>query len=379
MTNFWWNNAQRLVDTLEADGYLADPHWRQAFIETPRHLFLPAFFHPLPDGRWRAADTGSPDYWESVYSDTTLTTQLNGAITPTPNTEPLAGEATSSSTQPSLMAAMLDALSLAGSERVLEIGTGTGYNAALLSHRLGADKVTSVEVDPTVSAVARQRLNLAGHQPTTVVGDGQQGWGSGAPYDRLIATVSVPGVPAAWLSQVRDGGVIVVSLWRDLGGGPLVRLNVDDGIAQGLFLPEAGGFMPVRSVAKARQALSIAAKQTGVSRPATVPGEVLHEPEIALWIALRVPVVTWLGFTPEEGGLQTWLFAAGGSWSMLDTTAGTVEQFGSRRLWDEVEHVYSLWEKAGRPTRGRLGLTATSTGQHSFWLDDPSNIQWRHS
>lgn len=376
MTNLWWNNAQRFLAGLEADGYLTDPHWRQAFAETPRHLFLPAFFHPLPDGRWQPVGADSPDYWETVYSDTTLTTQLNGSIGPEPGTGPLVGEATSSSTQPSLMALMLDALRLDGGERVLEIGTGTGYNAALLAHRLGADKVTSVEVDPVVSAAARDRLSLAGHRPTVVVGDGRQGWETGAPYDRLIATVSVPDVPLVWLSQVRDGGVIVVSLWRDLGGGPLVRLDVNDGTAQGFFLPEAGGFMPVRSVTKAGQALSIAARQTGESRAAAMSGEALNDPEIGLWLALRVPGVSWLGFTPEGSGYQIWLFASDGSWSMLDTTTGKVEQFGPRRLWDEIEHVFSQWAAAGRPTRDRLGLTVTPTGEHRFWLDEPGNVQW---
>ena len=378
MTNLWLDNARSLVDELQADGYLTDPHWRQAFAETPRHLFLPAFFRALPDGRWQAVDADFPDYWATVYADTTLTTQLDGGISPDPSAGPLTGEGTSGSTQPSLMALMLDALRLQCAERVLEIGTGTGYNAALLSHRLGADRVTSVEVDPVVSAAARECLDTAGYRPTLVVGDGHDGWPTGAPYDGLIATVSVASVPAVWLSQVRDGGVIVVSLWRDLGGGPLVRLDVNEGTAQGFFLAEAGGFMPVRSVTKAAQALTAAAKQSGsgATRSAVVPGAMLHEPEVGLWLALRVSGVTWLGLTDNDGDEQTWMFASDGSWSVLDSMNNEVEQYGPRRLWDEIERTHGQWNAAGQPTRDRLGLTVTATGEHRFWVDNPENVMW---
>lgn len=209
----------RFLAGLEAGGYLSDPAWRQALGEVPRHVFLPAFFLSLPDGRWQAIDASHPDYWGRVYADTTLTTQLDGMIGPDPDGGPQVGTGTSSSTQPGLMALMLDALRLSGGERVLEIGTGTGYNAALLAHRLGARNVASVEVDPSVAEQARQRLAAAGYRPAVVTGDGELGWPDGGRFDRLIATVSVPEVPSAWLRQVRDGGLIVVSLWRDLGGG----------------------------------------------------------------------------------------------------------------------------------------------------------------
>lgn len=122
------------------------------------------------------------------------------------------GEGTSSSTQPSLMAHMLHALDLTGSERVLEVGTGTGYNAALLSHRLGNDRLTTIEVGPHVTELARERLSVSGYEPDVRCGDGAAGWADAAPYDRVIATVSFPHVPRAWIDQTRDGGLIVTSL-----------------------------------------------------------------------------------------------------------------------------------------------------------------------
>ncbi|WP_431726937.1 ATP-grasp peptide maturase system methyltransferase [Verrucosispora sp. TAA-831] len=376
MTEQLSGHIPRFLSGLEADGYLSDPLWSEAFGEVPRHVFLPAFFLPLPDGRWQAIDAAHPDYWRMVYADTTLTTQLDGMVSPDPAGGPLAGTGTSSSTQPGLMALMLDALRLSGGERVLEIGTGTGYNAALLSHRLGAQNVTSVEVDPVVADSARQRITACGYRPTLVTGDGEQGWRENAPYDRLIATVSVPAVPPTWLAQVRDGGVIVVSLWRDLGGGPLVRLEVNGGSGQGFFLAQSGGFMPVRAADRAPAALSTAVKQTGTTRPTRHPSVVLHHADAGLWLALRVPEVTWLGFTPNGGNEQMWLFASDGSWAAVDDTAGQVEQYGQRDLWDEIESVFDWWRDAGAPTRDRLGLTVTDTGEHRFWLDSPDAVVW---
>jgi protein-L-isoaspartate O-methyltransferase len=115
----------RLATHLADEGHLPDPVWQAAFAQVPRHLFVPRFFLPTPDGRWQPVDAGHPDYLGSVYADTTLTTQLDGAIDPMPGRGPVAGVGTSSSTQPSLMAFMLHALQLTGDERVLEVGTAS--------------------------------------------------------------------------------------------------------------------------------------------------------------------------------------------------------------------------------------------------------------
>src|SRR5262245_38499118 len=106
MTEQRSEDIARFLAGLEADGYLSDPAWKQAFGAVPRHVFLPAFFLPLPDGRWQAIDASHPDYWANVYADTTLTTQLDGTASPDPDGGPLAGTGTSSSTQPGLMASM---------------------------------------------------------------------------------------------------------------------------------------------------------------------------------------------------------------------------------------------------------------------------------
>jgi protein-L-isoaspartate(D-aspartate) O-methyltransferase len=103
---------------------------------------------------------------------------------------------------------------------------------------------------------------------------------------------------------------------------------------------------------------------------------VLRHPDAGLWIALLVEDATWLGFTPEGGRDQLWVFTPDGSWAMIENATMTVEQHGPRRLWEEVEAADQRWVDAGKPTRDRMGLTVTKSGLHQFWLDEPDNVQW---
>jgi protein-L-isoaspartate(D-aspartate) O-methyltransferase len=156
-----------------------------ALRDVPRHLFLPG----LPP--------------ESAYRDDAIVTKRDAD-----------GQPISSSSQPAIMAIMLDQLELAPGQRVLEIGAGTGYNAALMSHIVGSDgAVVSVDIDSEVAAQAREHLASAGYQDVTVVAaDGAAGYPPSAPYDRVIATVGVSDLAPPWLDQLSPGGRIVVPL-----------------------------------------------------------------------------------------------------------------------------------------------------------------------
>ncbi len=107
-----------------------------------------------------------------VYRDAAIVTRR----------DPASGAATSSSSQPAIMAVMLEMLGLRPGGRELEVGSGTGYNAALLAHLAGpGGSVTSVEIDRDVAGEARNALLAAGSPARVVVGDGRTGWPDGAP------------------------------------------------------------------------------------------------------------------------------------------------------------------------------------------------------
>jgi len=113
--------------------------------------------------------------------------------------------------QPYMVALMTDLLQLTGEERVLEIGTGSGYQAALLAEL--AKEVFSVERFESLAGRARSVLAGLGYENVTiVVGDGTLGYPNRAPYDRVIVTAAAPRIAQPWLDQLKDGGRLVLPL-----------------------------------------------------------------------------------------------------------------------------------------------------------------------
>ncbi|MGH3930494.1 MAG: rRNA adenine N-6-methyltransferase family protein, partial [Pseudonocardiaceae bacterium] len=156
---------RRLVDQLAANGSVRSREVRRAFAEVPRENFVPRFHHNHSAGRrWvDGTDPRQRDEWlRAVYADEVLVVQTR----PAPDLVDPGGAPTSSSSMPSVMAGMLEVLDLRPGQRVLEIGTGTGYNAALLCHLVGAENLVSVELDPGLADSARDALSRIGLHPT---------------------------------------------------------------------------------------------------------------------------------------------------------------------------------------------------------------------
>ncbi|MGH3995296.1 MAG: methyltransferase domain-containing protein, partial [Pseudonocardiaceae bacterium] len=209
----WRERARRLVDRLTADGDLHTPGWREALLAVPRHAFVPRYYEldnntrPATWKRHEPSDEASTARWlELVYSPTTLVTALADYAGRGVQTGVV------SSTKPDLMIRMLEVLQVADGMRALEIGTGTGYNAALLCHRLGQDNVCSIDIDPALITDARARLAGLGYHPALVAADGAEGLAGHAPFDRIIATCSVRAIPPAWIHQLAPGGLLLVHL-----------------------------------------------------------------------------------------------------------------------------------------------------------------------
>ena len=188
----WTGRAATLCDELVTAGKLTSPEWQAAVLAVPRHEFVPEFYErgtePMRPGAWELVSASSPEtrerWWDRVWTNVSLVTQL-GEVGRW-GTQVVTGP--SSSSAPSLMTRMLETLDIRDGHRVLEIGTGTGYNAALMSHRLGDQNVFSVDVDAGLVDSARDRLVALGYRPTLAAVDGVAGLPAHAPYDRIIAT-----------------------------------------------------------------------------------------------------------------------------------------------------------------------------------------------
>jgi protein-L-isoaspartate(D-aspartate) O-methyltransferase len=176
--------SRDLIEHLKTNGTLKSQEVAEAFHAVPRHLFLPGY--PL----------------ESVYSDQAILTKLED------------NRAISSSSQPSIMAIMLEQLDLRPGQRVLEIGAGTGYNAAIMAELVGeGGEVTTIDIAEDICDQARSRLQAANFERVRVIcGDGMKGYEAGAPYDRIILTVGGWDITPEWLSQLMPKGRIVLPL-----------------------------------------------------------------------------------------------------------------------------------------------------------------------
>ncbi|MBB4686656.1 methyltransferase domain-containing protein [Amycolatopsis jiangsuensis] len=367
---------RRLARQLVEEDVLHDERWIDAFRTVPRHVFLPRFFVPA-DGSWAAVDRADPGWLERVYSGDVLVTQLDDTPSRWEHARAsgtVSGTPTSSSSMPAIMAIMLEELLVHDGDRVLEVGTGTGYNAGLLSHRCGSGQVSTVDIDADLLAAAQERLATCGYAPSCAVGDGALGFPAGIVFDRILCTAAVSTVPLAWLEQTVPGGYIVTTLNRPLGGG-LVRLTVGPGTtAEGRVLARDGRFMPLRAH---RLPVPAELPEPTEWRPTRLPVSLFVKPPLhfEFFASLELPGVQPMR-VPDVAEHAFALVHPDGSWARTRRVDSGLEvaQGGPRALWGLAERAYLRWEALGKPERSRFGLTVNSAEQ-TFWLDSPDSAE----
>jgi protein-L-isoaspartate(D-aspartate) O-methyltransferase len=208
----------RMVDKL-AEQVHPREETLSAFRKVPRHLFLP---------------------------DVDVDRVYGGSAIPTKHDEK--GNPISSSSEVAIMALMLDALRPEQGQRVLEIGTGTGYNAAILAELVGADNVVTVELDPEIAGEARAHLRAAAYESVRVeTADGWTGWPDGAPYARIELTAAIADLSPHWVEQLEEGGVLVAPLLLRPNAQAMVVLRKSGDRLQSVSV-FAGGFMWLRGM-----------------------------------------------------------------------------------------------------------------------------------
>ncbi|MGH3897742.1 MAG: methyltransferase domain-containing protein [Pseudonocardiaceae bacterium] len=351
--------AVRLSDRLPAD-------WRAAYEANPRHLFV-------PDRVWRAVGepldrATDPDGWLAyAYSDDSVITQLHDGAECSEHGYPIS----SSCSMPTVVFTMLSHLDVHPGHRVLEIGTGTGWSASLLSHRLGDDQVVSIEVDPSVADTARRNLAGVSRAPLVVTSEGADGYAPAAPYDRVIATCSVWTVPHEWVAQTQPGGVILTPWGTTFENSALLRLVVDDNGDQAAGrIVDWATFMLLR---KQRPVIPDEPADFDAisdrSRTDVDLADFLGE-DARFGIGLHVPGCRLTWEMGPDGYLETLWLLAPDAWASVNGTV--VRQAGARRLWEEAVTGYTWWLQSGRPRRDRYGVTVTAAHQR-VWLDQPEN------
>jgi len=212
----------RLVDELQRTGALSSASARAAFLAVPRELFVPE----LAEAEGLAA----------VYRNAIVVTKSDARGVPL-----------SSSSEPQVMAAMLERLELSQGMRVLEIGAGSGYNAALLKTLVGrAGRVTTIDIDRQLARKARQALRAGGFAVRVVRADGSLGYPNGAPFDRIVVTASSARIPVEWRDQLAEGGLLELPLRMTASGVQAIATfrRVGSRLESVAVVP--GRFMPLR-------------------------------------------------------------------------------------------------------------------------------------
>ena len=375
--------VNNLADALLRMGTIRSPAVEAAFWNVPRHLFLPDT--PL----------------EQTYSDNAVTTKRTSD-----------GQPLSSSTQPSIMAGMLEQLQIEPGHRVLEIGAGTGYNAALMAHIAGpAGQVVTLDVDDDIVADARRHLTDAGYSAVQVMRrDGTLGYPDAAPYDRIILTVGAHDIAPAWREQLAPGGRIVLplvlrsrqrSIAFDYLDGVLTSSSIRSGI---VFIPlrDTGGassnivlvtdddsiFVEIADADRIdTQEMAKVLTRPAVDVPAGIPAATREElMGLAVWLELQDPeFCNFYGrdlppgddrlpeLIEEEGFRSTFGLYNGGSLALLRRLPEEVvqEEAGepsyrlgirslgpNQTLGERLLALVGAWERAGRPGEDDLHISA---------------------
>ncbi len=203
------------------------------FRDIPRHHFVDQLYlYESGAGFGRqpvtvTREVQDPEVLQAIYTDVALSIQVRG------------GTCTSSTSQPSLMAQMMVDVGLRDGLRVLEIGTASGWNAALMAAVVGeSGHIVSLEVDRELAEQARWHLAESGFaaRVTVLDRDGFEGAGELGPYDAVVVTVACPDLPPAWYGELAPCGRLVVPLVLPDGAAPLLLVERDQDGWTGRFL-----------------------------------------------------------------------------------------------------------------------------------------------
>lgn len=351
--------------------------WDELIIHTPRKQFIPDVIwrrevdrvgnEQVPVDRNRYARA-----WEELVAlDEPVTIQVDyGKL----DEDGSGWEVTSFCPDHTITRRMLEALAPAPGMRVLEIGTGSGWFAALTA-AAGAE-VTSVEIDPELAHAARGRVSSttdAAGSVTVITGDGEEGWAAGAPYDAVIASVGTWKVLPSWVEQTRIGGRIVVPLTGDwYPPGLAVLERTQDGAVGRLTGPAA--FDVLRGQAPHRiRGVDFTIPMNPGRTTDLHPYDLLSDVAAATAIGQRISGITqaWTAAPGSRAG-TLWFYATD-SWATLSTLEGLpyqVSQAGPRRLYDEVEAGYLWWLRQGSPGIEAWRVAVDRNGEQRLYLEE---------
>jgi protein-L-isoaspartate O-methyltransferase len=350
--------------------------WRPAVAAVPRHLFVPRWWAWSAPGSgfhvdsWELRDgPADPGEWvRAAYSDQFLVTQVGSlhADHADPADRP-SGLATSAATLPSLVVQMLRHARITDDADVLDVGTGSGYDCAVLCERAGYRQVTSVDADDYLTRAAAERLAGIGLHPHVVTCDAT-GPLPGS-YDRIVSNVAVRAIPASWLAALRPGGrlvttitgtTLIVTADKTSDGGAAGRTEWD----RADFSTRSGHGRPPGLPEEFAAVRDAEGEQVSTGRYPVV--NVTEASELCAMLGVTAPGIQHHYQQTSDGRRTAWMLHPDGSWARATSADGetpTVHQSGPRLLWDILDDIRHAWLRDGSlPVYGtRVTITPGGT------------------
>jgi protein-L-isoaspartate(D-aspartate) O-methyltransferase len=355
-------HQMQLLDTIDrvhpfegADGPLP-ALLREAFLAVPRHGFIHRYrrrepFMPLQEVTAQTLAEHLP----LIYSNTVLLhVGADGEALPSSNSEP------------AFILRVLEQLDLQPGLRVLEVGSGGGWLAAIMARAVGsAGKVTGVEIIPGLVEQSRRDLASLGIGNIEIVsGDGAFGWPAGALYDRIIVTAACPDIPNAFHEQLRDGGRLVIPV-RNRGGAEdvlVLRKRGDRFVMEAATIAYFVPFVGERGLGAADALSSL--------HELPLWQELRGAPcaERRLWFGGPALAFEWLtaAFRAFLGRVDPEFFVRDErAFGLADPARRSLALFrpywltgyGAPDAYERAQAIYRLWCEAGMPAAGGMGLT----------------------
>lgn len=371
------------VELLKEAGWIRSGAVEAAFRQVPRHLLIEKVYRGQPNGL--EIDPTNPEHLAMIYSNTALVIRWGP-------------DKLSSSSEPGLMAQMLELLALQPGMRVLEIGAGSGYNAALMAELVSAPSlITTLDLQDDLVAQTRRRLVAAGYGQTNVLAqDGFYGYETYAPYDRIVATVGCSDLSPHWLAQLASDGFMLIPLSHGgVGHCPLVRVEKDNDRIVGRVVGYSN-FMSIRGGEFPQDLWSLSAEEDEaklVRLIQTVKPEIEyplfqdlkefpdHTPAISAEWAGRFEFHYFLALHRQQTFVSWVGTGLGDEQSFVLLGDNSIQLYGDQApaFYQELERIYQQWQVLGKPRMldyklEFIPLPATSAPKQDFgsntWVID---------
>ncbi|MEL6461405.1 MAG: protein-L-isoaspartate(D-aspartate) O-methyltransferase [Cyanobacteria bacterium J06621_15] len=345
------NLLSQMVTELREQGAIKSIEVEKAFNKVLRHKLIENFYLPscLKQPIVNHPDNPNPEHLKLIYANKSLITRISD------------GKPSSSTSEPFLMANMLELLALSPILKVLEIGVGTGYNAALMSEIVEDQTlIFSVDIQEDVITQTKRLLSNAGYPNINLVlRDGFFGIQEEAPFDRIVATVGTQDISPYWVAQLSTSGFMILPLYHG-GWNPLVKVRWQDGILTGKVVG-ISGFMPFQgnefsyNPSLLNSINSFPAIEEFEELPLFHNLEAEPNNNILMWSAFPIGFYYFIG-----------IFYSNAIWGMKPAGYGFYDEQdgiilfspqkncillkGNRRLYERLQELYGIWLELGKPS-----------------------------